>query len=547
MWKKIILGAVALILVAGVVGYAKRMDILLYVVANRDLPETGPNRPITWEKGPEKTESLPADRPNIVFILLDDVGINDLSGFGEGITPTPNIARLAAKGAIFTNAYAGHANCAPSRAAILTGRDASSTGYDATPTPDGMGRMIAMIGNYNPMGRPEYIYDKAADAANPKFNSRGLPGSEITVAEVLRDTGYHTMHIGKWHLGRAEGMWPKDQGFDEDLMMASGLFLPVDDPNVVNAKLHFSPIDKFLWARMQYAVMQGGGDWFAPKGYLTDYFTDHAVRAIEANAGRPFFLYLAHWGAHTPLQATKEDYEAVGDIQPHRKRVYAGMMHSLDRSVGRIMDKLEAEGIADNTIVVLSSDNGAADYIGIDGVNAPYRGWKNTFFEGGLKIPMSVTWPGKIAPGTKIDTPVTHLDLMPTLVSAGGGALPKDRDIDGHDMTPLWTGADRLARPDDAIHWGTADYRVVQAGGWKLQLNPSFDQGWLFNLNDDPTEQTNLIDEEPEKVAELTALIEAHWEGSQPLAQSVVAAPLAIDKHLAEEMVAGDAFVYWPN
>jgi len=329
--------------------------------------------------------------------------------------------------------------------------------------------------------------------------------------------------------------------------MASGLFLPVDDPNVVNAKLPFSSLDKFLWARVQYSVMQGGGDWFAPKGYLTDYFTEHAVRAIEANAGRPFFLYLAHWGAHTPLQATKEDYEAVGDIQPHRKRVYAGMMHSLDRSVGRIMDKLEAEGIADNTIVVLSSDNGAADYIGVDGVNAPYRGWKNTFFEGGLKIPMSVTWPGKIAPGTKIDAPVTHLDLMPTLVSAGGGALPVDRDIDGHDMTPLWTGSDRLTRPDDAIHWGTPDYRVVQAGGWKLQINPRFDQGWLFNLNDDPTEQTNLIDEEPEKVAELTALIEAHWAGSQPLAQSVVAGPLAIDKHLADEFVAGDAFVYWPN
>ena len=114
-------------------------------------------------------------------------------------------------------------------------------------------------------------------------------------------------------------------------------------------------------------------------------------------------------------------------------------------------------------------------------------------------------------------------------------------------MTPLWTGSDRLTRPDDAIHWGTSDYRVVQAGGWKLQLNPRFDQGWLFNLNDDPTEQTNLIDEEPEKVAELTALIEAHWAGSQPLAQSVVAGPLAIDKHLADEFVAGDAFVYWPN
>lgn len=547
MWKKIMLGAVALLLLVGAVGYAKRMDILLYVVANRDLPQTQPNRPVTWEKGPSKTGAQPADRPNIVFILLDDVGINDLSGFGEGITPTPNIAQLAARGAVFTNAYAGHANCAPSRAAILTGRDAASTGYDATPISDGMGRMVAAINNYNPMGRPESLYDKAADDANPTFTSRGLPGSEITMAETLRDAGYHTMHIGKWHLGRERGMLPKDQGFNEDLMFASGLFLPSDDPNVVNAKLPFSSIDKFLWARMQYAVMQDGGDWFEPDGYLTDYFTDHAVQAIEANAGRPFFLYLAHWGAHTPLQATKEDYEAVGDIQPHRKRVYAAMMRSLDRSVGRVMDKLEAEGIADNTIVVLSSDNGAADYIGIDGVNAPYRGWKNTFFEGGLKIPMSVTWPGKIAPGTQIDAPVTHLDLMPTLVAAGGGALPDDRHIDGRDMAPLWAGAERLTRPDDAIFWGTSDYRVVQAGGWKLQLNPRSEQTWLFNLNDDPTEQTNLAEAEPEKVVELNALNDAHWAGSKPLALSVVASPVTIDKHLAEEMVEGDAYIYWPN
>ncbi|WP_386627958.1 sulfatase-like hydrolase/transferase [Sulfitobacter geojensis] len=300
MWKKIILGAVALLLVVGAVGYAKRMDILLYVVANRDLPKTHPNRAVTWEKGPEKTAALPADKPNIVFILLDDVGFNDLSGFGEGIIPTPNIARLAARGAVFTNAYAGHANCAPSRAAILTGRDAASTGYDATPINDGMGRMVAAINNYNPMGRPESLYDKAADDANPTFTSRGLPGSEITMAETLRDAGYHTMHIGKWHLGRERGMLPKDQGFNEDLMFASGLFLPSDDPKVVNAKLPFSSIDKFLWARMQYAVMQDGGDWFEPDGYLTDYFTDHAVQAIEANAGRRF-SFIWRIGAHIPL------------------------------------------------------------------------------------------------------------------------------------------------------------------------------------------------------------------------------------------------------
>ena len=139
-------------------------------------------------------------------------------------------------------------------------------------------------------------------------------------------------------------------------------------------------------------------DRFKPGGYLTDYWTDESIKVIKANKNRPFFLYLAHWGTHTPLQATREDYEAVGDIKPHRKRVYAAMVRAVDRSVERIMETLEAEGLADNTVVVFTSDNGGAGYIGIDDVNSPYRGWKITMFEGGLRVPMFVKWPAKIAP-----------------------------------------------------------------------------------------------------------------------------------------------------
>ena len=543
MWKKMLISALALVIFVAGVGYINRIDILLYVVANRDRTETLPNRPVTWETG----AAVISDQPNIVFILLDDVGINDTSLYGGGVIDTPNINQLAAKGALFTNGYAAHANCAPSRAALLTGRDAARTGYDSTPIVDGMGRMVAMIQNYDPNGRPETVYDSDADAQNPRFNDRGLPGSEITMAEILKEQGYRTLHIGKWHLGRQDGMWPEDQGFDESLMMASIMYQPEDHPDVVNARLEFSGIDQFLWARGQHAVMQEDRTWFHPDKYLTDYFTEHAELAIEANANRPFFLYLAHWGAHNPLQATKTDYEAVGDIQPHRKRVYAAMMRSLDRSIGRVMAKLEGEGIADNTIIVLTSDNGAPDYIGLDDVNAPYRGWKNTFFEGGLRVPMSITWPGEISAGSVIDAPIMHTDIMPTLVAAGGGSMPTDRPIDGRDLSPLWSGADQIARPDGAMHWGTADYRVVQAAGWKLQLNPGSGQTWLFNLSDDPTEQTNLADVHPEKVAELTKIIDRHWKGAAQLARSVVSSPVTIDKHLAEPMRDGDAFIYWPN
>ena len=212
MWKWIGLAVVVLVAVIGAVAYLNRLEILLRVAGSLGVPDVGPNRPVTWEQGPERSSDLPADRPNIVFILLDDAGINDLSGFGKGLIDTPHIAQLASQGALFTNALAGHANCAPSRAAILTGRDAAHTGFDVTPVPDNMARMVSMISNADRRGRPEWEYDAAADAANPTFFERGLPSSEITLAEILRDAGYRTLHIGKWHLGRTDGMWPHDQG-----------------------------------------------------------------------------------------------------------------------------------------------------------------------------------------------------------------------------------------------------------------------------------------------------------------------------------------------
>jgi hypothetical protein len=192
--------------------------------------------------------------------------------------------------------------------------------------------------------------------------------------------------VGNWNLGRDNGMAPHQQDFDDSLLMSGGLYLPEDDSNVVNA----DPIDQFLWAAMTYAnsFISGDANRFKAKGYLTDYWTDESVNVIKANKNRPFFLYLAHWGPHTPLQATREDYEAVGDIKPHRKRVYAGMVRAIDRSVGRILDTLEEEGLSDNTMVIFTSDNGGAGYIGIPEVNQPFRGWKITMFEGGLRVPM---------------------------------------------------------------------------------------------------------------------------------------------------------------
>jgi uncharacterized sulfatase len=482
------------------------------------------------------------------------MGYNDISTFGGGIADgkvkTPNIDQLAADGAVFEQSYAGNATCAPSRAMLMTGRYPTRTGFEFTPTPSGFGPMVAMIGNSLDNGLPPYKFnDELAETGLP-YEGQGLLPSEVTVAEVLREKGYYTAHIGKWHLGQGEGQAPNDQGFDDSLLMSSALYLPEDDPNVVNAKLDFDPIDQFLWSRLSYAnsFNNAGEKRFEPSGYLTDYWTDEAVKVIRNNKSRPFFLYLAHWGIHTPLQATREDYEAVGDIKPHRLRVYAAMMRALDRSVGQINDTLIEEGLADNTIVVFSSDNGGAGYIGLPGVNQPFRGWKLTNFEGGLRVPMFVKWPKKVAPGTRVSNPVAHIDLMPTLVAAADAKIPQDVELDGVDILPLATGDEGAAWDRKTLFWQSGYYRVVRHEDWKLQISDNPKKTWLFDLANDPTEQNNLATSEPEKLAELQALLAEHKASARdPLYPFVAEMPVAVDKTLATKFVEGDEYIYWPN
>ncbi len=557
MLKKIFIGVLIAIIAAGILGWFNRTAILTHLVLNRAKANhvaIADHQPVTWQQGPEVAAAPISERPpNIVFILLDDFGYNDLSTFGGGVAdgrvPTPNIDRLAASGAIYSQAYSGTGTCAPSRAMLMTGRYPTRTGFEFTPTPDGMSSVISTISNgMDRRALPKIETTRGIDEGALPYEDQGLPGSEITIAELLKEQDYHTVHIGKWHLGRRADFLPNAQGFDESLLMQSGLFLAEDDPDVVNAKLDFDPIDKFLWAAMQYAASFNGGEPFEPGGYLTDWWTDESLNVIEANKNRPFFLYLAHWAPHTPLQATKEDYEAVGDLEPHRLRVYAAMIHALDRSVGRVMDKLEAEGLADNTIIVLSSDNGGAGYIGLPEVNAPYRGWKITLFEGGIRVPMFVNWPARIAPGTIVDTPVAHIDLLPTLAAAAGAELPQDRIIDGQNILPEATGEGLIERPNGALFWQSGFYQVVRAGDWKLQVDGRQNKSWLFELGTDPTEQVNLSAERPEKLAELTALLADHHADSVgPLYPHKLESPIMIDKTINQAATPEDEYITWPN
>ena len=507
-------------------------DVLFWLLVQTAAPKdnVGPNQEIVWQQGPDTRSD---DRPNIIVIVADDLGINDMTDYDDldpsGTMNTPNIDFIANSGIKFKNAYSGSATCAPSRGMIVTGRYATSTGYEFTPVPDGMARAINL---FNP---EETRYMAESVESNPLFDNQGLPAEEITFAETLKDAGYYTAHIGKWHLGRGPVFAPLSQGFDESLMMASGLFLPEDDPNVVNAYLPWDPIDKFLWAILDYAASFNESserdNWFEPKGYLTDYYTDEALKVIEANKNRPFFLYLAHWGVHTPLQALKSDYDKLTHIDNHIERVYAAMIMSLDRSVGRIVESLEANGLSENTWIIFTSDNGGANYIGLRYINSPYRGWKLTLFEGGIKVPL-IFWKDGIA-SQEVAQRAMHIDIMPTIHGLINEELT--HSVDGIDLF-----ADEYDLNQRPIFWKTGHNKVVIKDNWKLQVEEYSQKQWLFNLADDPTEQLELSDQYPEKVYELMALINQHSEGAKNfIYKPPLLANVDVDRNLKEAVEEG--------
>ena len=541
--------AIAIVAAAGI-AWLYRLEILLEIVEIRQRVDVGPTRPIEWDSGTDPAGRSARERPpNIVVILADDLGWNDLSWLGGGVAggtvPTPNIDSLARQGVHFANGYAANGTCAPSRAALMTGRYGTRFGFEFTPTPPGFSTMVPLLGNAS----QERLRKTIVNDEEPSipFGDMGMPPSEITLAELLQPAGYHSVHIGKWHLGLSGGMAPHDQGFDESLLMASGLYLPEDHPDVVNSKQDFDGIDRFLWRAMNFAASFNGGDVFEPGGYLTDYYTDQAVRVIEANRDRPFFLYLAHWAVHTPLQALKDDYDALAHIEEHRLRVYASMVRSLDRSVGRVLDALRENGLEENTLVFFTSDNGAPAYIGLPRVNEPFRGWKISFFEGGIHVPFFLKWPARLAGDQTFEAPVHGFDIFATAAAAAGVELPQDRTIDGVDLVPYVAGkADGV--PHERLFWRTGGYQVVLADGYKLQISDPPGKTWLFHLASDPTEQRNLADADPARVVALKRLLAEHnAQQAPPLWPSTVTAPINIDKTLLDADAPDDEFIYWFN
>jgi arylsulfatase A len=418
-------------------------------------------------------------RPNIVFFLADDLGWTGLSCFGSDLYETPHLDQLAADGVRFTDAYAACTVCSPSRAAIMTGK------YPARL------HLTDFIAGQN---RPY------AKLQIPQWQ-KWLRHEEVTIAEALGNAGYRTAHVGKWHLDRrgTGGYAPTDHGFDRQVLKppAKGYFLT-------------RPAGKFQ-----------------PGDYTTDYLADEASAIIDDRKHDPFFLYFAFHVPHTPVQGKPELVERyarkVNSDATHRNPAFAAMVHSMDQAVGTVLSALDRNGIAENTLVVFTSDNGGLTqrYGKIEGFtdNAPLRRGKGSAFEGGVRVPTIVKWPGITSPGTTCDEPVIGMDFYPTLLEVAGVAGDKQHDqrLDGLSLVPLLREpSTTLSR--DALYWhyphyhagGDGPYSAIRARDWRLVHFYEDDSQVLFNLAADVGERHDMSASHPEVVARLRQQLD-HW------------------------------------
>ena len=491
-------------------GFKRDIALTLIPIALKLSNPISENQEINW---PIVESSVITTKPNIILILADDLGFNDVSfyngGAADGSLKTPNIDNLAKEGVAFLNGYAASPVCSPSRAAIMTGRYSSRYGFEFTPYPAQAAKIMNLL---REDGELETIYLEDVQLDEIGLTIGGLPDKEVTVAEMLQKNGYYTAHIGKRHLGGfTDGMKPNDQGFDDSLMLNSSLYLPKNHPDIVNAKID-SLIEDMVWASSQFAVSFNGSDPFKPGGYITDYYTDEAIKVINNNKDRPFFLYLGHFAPHNPLQSLRKDYEKHNHMENHTLQVYAGMIEALDRSIGKIVSTLEENGLTENTLIIFASDNGGAGYIGLDNINKPYRGWKLTHFEGGMHIPFFAKWPAKIKKDMRYDKRIHHTDIFSTILGAANIEPPKEIKIDGINLIPFLTN-EKSGEPHETLYWKNANYQAIIHNDWKL-IRSKFpnEQEYLYNLKNDPYEQNNLAMSEPKIKSLLHEKLNIHIE-----------------------------------
>jgi arylsulfatase A-like enzyme len=409
-----------------------------------------------------------AAKTNVVLILADDLGSGDLACY-DGWCRTPNIDALASQGARFTQAYAAASVGTPSRAGIFTGRHPARLGVQAN------------------VGTNQVARKRA----------RGLPGEVVTLAERLEPLGYHTGLIGKWFLGMRDGMTPLDQGFDEFFGFLGGSHAYL--PGTTDSKM----------------VRGSAPEAEHEPEYLTEAFTREAEAFLERNKAQPFLLCVSFNAPHTPLEASAEHLQRFPDLKGP-KQTYAAMVSVLDDGVGRILAALEQHGLAERTLVVFTSDNGAPIEEG-PGKNKPLAHGKGYVFEGGNRVPLLLRWPGRVTPGKRIEAPVSLLDLAPTTLALAGAPPEALAELDGIDLATLLASPDGspdgAAVPERAFFWKLGSSAAIRKGDWKLVTSKG--SRWLFDLSKDPSEGTDLADEELERKQALAQELES-WIAKLP-------------------------------
>jgi arylsulfatase A-like enzyme len=404
-------------------------------------------------------------KPNIIIFLADDEGYGELGCQGNKEIPTPNIDSIAKNGVRFTQGYVSGPYCSPTRAGLMTGRYQTRFGHE---------------------------FNGGGAAGNTTF---GLPVTETTIANRLKELGYATCAVGKWHLGAGPKFVATSRGFDEfyGTVANTPFFNP---PNFIDSRVS-TDVKKVEDANF----------------YTTDAYAVRAVDWIDKNKDKPFFLYLPFNAQHAPLQATKKYLDRFPDIQDEKRKTFAAMMSAKDDAVGAVLAKLRAIGQEENTIIIYLADNGGPTQQ-TTSKNDPLRGFKATTLEGGIRIPFMVQWKGKLPAGKTYDNPVIQLDILPTVITAAGGKVDPAWKIDGVDLMPYLTGANK-AKPHEVLYWRFGEQWAIRKGDWKLVVSRiDGKEPRLFNLAEDVGEKDDLAAKNPDKVKELTAVWQV-WNAEQ--------------------------------
>ncbi len=454
--------------------------------------------------------------PNIILIIADDLGYSDLASYGNKNVHTPHIDSLGLKGVRFTQAYVSSPICAPSRMGIMTGRYQQRFGAE-----------FMLFDKFDPSVKKKIIRHffslkkKPAGLANlkPDFLLNrsvyvtDLPASEITIAELLKQNGYSTGYVGKWNLSSSPRVFPDLHGFDYSYYFDGALSRYVDDPvdtsRYINMHLPWAFSEIPAWApRHGSTAIKEGRTIVKDPDYLTFSLAGKGIDFIEKNKPGPFFLTLSFNAPHDPFQVPKKYFNRIEGVTDSVKRVYYGMIEALDDAVGQVIQKLEQEGLTENTLIFFISDNGGATYTRATD-NAPLRGGKATHFDGGIAVPFFIKYPDGLKARGIYNHPVSSLDIFSTIAAVSGAVLDTGRIYDGVNLLPYLDNDPALPHLD--FFWRSGYSKAFRRGDWKLYMNEKNKITYLFNIAEDREEMHDLSGKRPDKLKELKDALN-DWE-----------------------------------